>query len=60
MHTPYIDAALLIWGYMTLLFFLSLIRRDNSIVDIAKKQSDRPFPLLEQDSLKASFARIAD
>lgn len=35
MHTPYLDAALLIWVYMTLLFLLSLIRRDNSIVDIA-------------------------
>lgn len=35
MYTPYLDAALLIWAYMTLLFFLALIRRDNSIVDIA-------------------------
>lgn len=35
MFSPYLDAALLIWIYMTLLFFLALARRDNSIVDIA-------------------------
>ena len=35
MHPLYAEAALFIWGYMTLLFFLALLRRDNSIVDIA-------------------------
>ena len=35
MFSPFIDAALLIWGYMTLLFVIALWRRDNSIADIA-------------------------
>lgn len=35
MFNSYLDPALLIWGYMTLLFFLALCRHDNSIVDVA-------------------------
>ncbi len=33
MINPYLDSALLIWGYMTLFFFIAWWKRDNSIVD---------------------------
>lgn len=34
MLNPYLDAALLIWIYMTAFFVLALIRRDNGLADI--------------------------
>ncbi|MCB9053839.1 MAG: DUF1295 domain-containing protein [Lewinellaceae bacterium] len=34
MNSLYLDTALLIWAYMTLLFLISWWKRDNSIVDV--------------------------